>query len=130
MEVPESGAKLECSKHWNTAESSTFGWDFIAATTTIKVIDGVRCRLRMMGLSVDGPTSMFGNAGSVVTNAPKLESTLKKSHNVITYPKVRKAQDAMFVSFTHERGSTHLADVLSEAVPGPRLRDLAAKIMW
>jgi hypothetical protein len=118
------------SKQQNTVESSTFGSEFIAAKTAIEMIEGMRYKLRMMGIPLDGPTSLFGDNESVVTNATKPESTLKKKHNAIAYHRVREAQAAGFVRFTHERGVTNLSDILSKPLPGPRLRELCSKIMW
>jgi hypothetical protein len=118
------------SKRQNTVESSTFGSEFIAAKTAIDMIEGLRYKLRMMGISIDGPTNLFGDNMSVVINATYVESPLKKKHNAIAYHRVREAIASGFVRLAHEPGETNLADILSKPLPGPRLRILSRMIMF
>ena len=55
------------SKRQNTVESSTFGSNFVAMrTTTIKMIEGLRYKLRMMGVGIDGPCNVFCDNNAVV----------------------------------------------------------------
>jgi Reverse transcriptase (RNA-dependent DNA polymerase) len=118
------------SKRQNTVESSTFGSEFIAAKTAVDMVEGLRYKLRMLGIPIDGPTDLFGDNESVVKNATRAESTLKKKHNAIAYHRVREAQAAGFIRFAHESGTTNLADILTKPVPGPRKRYLSELIMW
>jgi hypothetical protein len=75
------------SKRQNTVEASTFGSEFIAAKTAVEMVEG----LRMMGFPLLGPTSVFCDNQSVVTNASQPESTLSKKHNSIAYHRVCEA---------------------------------------
>ena len=80
------------------------------------MIEGLRYKLRMMGIQVDGPTNAFCDNKSVVKNSTKPESTLKKKHNAIAYHQVRKAQAAagLVRIANKEGGETNLlADVLT-----------------
>jgi hypothetical protein len=56
------------SKRQNTVETNTFGSEFVAAEVAVAMIEGLRYKLRMMGIEVDGPTSMFCDNEAVVTN--------------------------------------------------------------
>jgi hypothetical protein len=57
------------SKRQNTVESSTFGSEFVAAKTSIEMVEGLRYKLRMMGVAIDGATSVFCDNASVVQNS-------------------------------------------------------------
>jgi hypothetical protein len=118
------------SKRQNTVESSTFGSEFIAAKTVVDMIEGLRYKLRMLGITIDGPTNLFGDNQSVVVSATRALSTLKKKHNAIAYHRVRESLGAGFVRFAHEPGVTNVADILSKPVPGPRKKALSKRIMW
>jgi hypothetical protein len=118
------------SKRQNTVESSTFGSEFVAMKTAVEQIEGLRYKLRMMGIEVDGPTNVFCDNESVVMNTTRPESTLKKKHNAIAYHRTREAQAAGIIRIAKEDGETNLADLFTKLVPGPRLRDLAGKILW
>jgi len=54
------------SKRQNTVESATFGSEFIALKTAIDQIDGLRYKLRMFGIPLDGPTKVFCDNDAVV----------------------------------------------------------------
>ena len=91
------------SKRQNTVEASTFGSEFIAAKIAVETIEGLRYKLRMMGVQVEGPTNVFCDNESVVKNLTKPESTLKKKHNAIAYHRgVREAQAAGIVRIAKE----------------------------
>jgi hypothetical protein len=63
----------------------------------IDMIEGLRYKLRMMGIPLTGPTSVLCDNESVVRNATAPESTLKKRHNAIAYHKAREVQAAGFI---------------------------------
>jgi hypothetical protein len=118
------------SKRQNTVEALTFGSEFIAAKFAVEMIEGLRYKLRMMGVQVDGPTNVFCDNESVVKNSTRPESTLKKKHNMIANHRVRKAQAAGVVRIAKEDGETNLADILTKCLPGPRLRQLSSRVLW
>jgi len=94
------------------------------------MVEGLRYKLRMMGVEVDGPTNVFCDNEAVVKNTTKPESTLKKKHNAIAYHRVRESQAAGVIRIAKEDGETNLADILTKCLPGPRLRLLSGCIMW
>jgi hypothetical protein len=65
--------------------------------TAIDMIEGLRYKLRMMGIPLIGPTSVVCDNESVVRNSTAPESTLKKRHNAIAYHRAREAQTAGFI---------------------------------
>ena len=86
------------SKRQNTVESSSFGSEFIALRIATEMIESLRYKLRMFGVNVEGPTSIFCDNKSVVTNSSIPTSMLNKKHNSICYHKVRE---------THAEGGLH-----------------------
>ena len=118
------------SKRQNTVESSTFGSEFLAMRQATDMIEGLRYKLRMMGIPVDGATNVFCDNESVVKNCSMAESTLKKKHNAISYHRVREAQASSMIRVAHEPGKKNVADILTKSVPGPTLRELIKRILW
>ena len=118
------------SKRQNTVESSTFGSEFIAMKTAIEMSEGLRYKLRMFGVAIDGPANIFCDNDSVVKNSTRPESTLKKKHNAIAYHRVREALAAGTARIAKEDGETNLADILTKLLPGPRLKLLISRILW
>jgi hypothetical protein len=117
------------SKRQNTVETSTFGSEYVAARIAVEMIEGLRYKLRMMGVEVDGPTTVLCDNQSVVQNSSRPESTLQKKHNAVAYHRVREAQAAKIISIVKEDGETNLADLFTKLLPGPRLRKLASTIL-
>ena len=81
--------------------------------TAIEMLEGMRYKLRMMGVEIQGPTNVFCDNDSVVKNAANPESTLKKRHNAIAYHRVRESIAAKTVRVAKEPGVTNLADILT-----------------
>lgn len=118
------------SKRQNTVEASTFGSEFIAMRIAIEMIEGLRYKLRMMGIEVEGPTNVYCDNDGVVKNSTRPESTLKKKHQAISYHRTREAQAANVVRIAKEDGATNLADIFTKLLAGPRLRELSGAILW
>ena len=102
------------SKRQNTIESSTFGSEFVALKIAAEMNDALRYKLRMFGVEVDGPTNVFCDNQSVVTNVTNPESTLTKKHNAIAYHKVRECVAAQAMRVLHEKGKENCSDVLTK----------------
>jgi hypothetical protein len=118
------------SKRQNTVETSTFGSEFCAMKTAIDMVEGLRYKLRMMGIPMSGPTSVFCDNESVVKNSTAPESTLKKRHNAIAYHRAREAQAAGIIRVAWESGDTQIGDLLTKLMPGPRLKELVGYVLW
>jgi hypothetical protein len=118
------------SKRQNTVETSTFGSEFCAMKTAIDMIEGIRYKLRMMGIPLIGSTAVFCDNQSVVKNSTAPESVLKKRHNAIAYHRAREAQAAGIIRVAWEDGTTNIADLLTKLMPGPRLKELVGYVLW
>jgi hypothetical protein len=66
------------SKRQPTVESSVFGAECIAMKNGIETCRGLRYKLRMMGVTLSGPTYVYGDNMYVVHNTQRPESVLKK----------------------------------------------------
>jgi hypothetical protein len=66
------------SKAQSTIESSTFGSEFVAMHILVDMLESLRYKLRMFGIPIDGPSNVFCDNKSVITNSTILKSTLKK----------------------------------------------------
>ena len=73
------------SKKQTSVETSTFGSEFMALKVGIEMLRGLRYKLRMMGIPLDGHAHVRCDNMSVVSNSSKPESTLKKRSNAVAY---------------------------------------------
>ena len=66
-------------------ESSTLGLEFIVMKTAVEQIKGLQYKLCMMGIPINGPTSVLCDNESVLHNTTMPESALQKKHNTVAY---------------------------------------------
>jgi hypothetical protein len=66
------------SKKQATIETSVFGAEFVTMKHGIEKLRGLRYILCMMGIPLTGPSFIYGDNKSQITNLTKPESTLKK----------------------------------------------------
>jgi hypothetical protein len=72
-------------------ESSTYGTEMVAGRIAVELAIEVRYKLRMLGVPILGPTTLFGDNMSMITSTTVPSSTLKKKHNAIGYHRVCEA---------------------------------------
>ena len=84
---------------------------------------GIRYKLRMMGVPVDGPTYVYGDNMSVIYNTFKPES-LKKKSNSICYHFVREAVAMKECLTTHVPTLFNGADLLTKVLSGKKRREM------
>ena len=99
------------SKRQPTVEASTFGAEFCAMKTAIEMIETLRYKLRMFGVSIDGPANIFCDNEAVYKNTVIPESTLKKKHHPIAYHRCREAVAAGTVRIAKQGTRKNLADL-------------------
>jgi hypothetical protein len=118
------------SKRQNTIESSTFGSEFVSLKIALEMNEGLRYKLRMMGIPVDGPTNCFCDNQSVWRNATVPQSTLSKKHNSVAYHKCREyvAMDTVRIAF--EAGKDNLSDCLTKFLAAPALKKCVQCILF
>ena len=111
------------SKRQPTVETSVFGAEFVAMKNGMEAVRGLRYKLRMMGIPIEGPAFVYGDNMSVVHNTQRPESMLKKKSNSICYHAVRESV-AMGESIT-AHVSTHFnpSDICTKVLPGGNKRD-------
>jgi hypothetical protein len=73
------------SKCQPTVESSVFGAEFVTMKNGTETCRGLCCKLRMMGVTLSGPTYVYGDNMSVVHNTQRPDSVLKKKSKSICY---------------------------------------------
>ena len=118
------------SKKQASVESSTFGSEFIAMKQCCEYLRGLRYKLRMMGIPVNGPAYILGDNKSVLCNTSIPDSTLKKKSQSIAYHFVREgaARDEWRTGYvnTHENE----ADLLTKTLPsGEKRRSFVRRIL-
>ena len=85
-------------------------------------VHGLQYKLRMMGISVNMPTYIFGDNQSVQANTTNLHSTLKKKSSSIAYHFVREGTAKDEWRTTYINTNFNLADMLTKALPGGEKR--------
>jgi hypothetical protein len=105
------------SKKQTSVEISSFGAEFVAMKQCCEYLRGLRYKLRMMGIPVNGPCYICGDNKSVLANTTEPGSTLKKKSQSIAYHFIREgvAKDEWRTSYvsTHENE----ADLLTKQLP-------------
>ena len=112
------------SKRQNSVEASTFGSEFTAMKNAIELIEALRYKLRMFGVSLEGSTNVFSDNGAVCSNTTRPESTLTKKHHSIAYHRSREAVAAGTVRVSKEHTSTNLADIFTKTMAAPKREEL------
>jgi hypothetical protein len=118
------------SKKQATAESSVFGSEFVAIKPPFEDLRGLRYKLRMKGVPLEGPTFIYGDNMSVINNSSKPESTLKKKSNSICYHAVREAVAMGECGVGHIRTHYNFADLLTKMLSGIVRRRLVHGILY
>jgi hypothetical protein len=112
------------SKRQTSVETSSFGSEFIAMKLCCDYIRGLHYKLKMMRISVNEPTFVFGDNQSVLANVSRPHSVLKKKSSSIAYHFVREgvAKDEWRTTYLN----THLnpSDMLTKSLPGGEKRTL------
>ena len=107
------------SKKQNSIETSSFGSEFTALKVCVELCEGLRYKLRMMGVPLDGPSVIKADNQSVINNSSIPESVLKKKSNSIAYHYVRERAAMGVCHVSYEPTDTNLADALTKIQAGP-----------
>jgi hypothetical protein len=117
------------SKQQATIETSVFGADFVAMKHGIKMLRGLRYKILMMGIPLSGPTYIYGDNKSQVTNSSRPELTLKKTCNSICYHAICESVAMDETLLTHIRTGENLADFLTKTTSGANRRKLVSDVV-
>ena len=80
--------------------------------------DGLRYKLRMMGVPIEGPTNVYCDNNTVVSNSSLAESTLKKEYLSVSYHKTRECGAKGAVRIGYASSDTNLADTCTKVLTG------------
>ena len=93
------------------------------------MIEGLRYKLRMFGVPIDGPTNIFWDNQSVINNASVPELPLKKKHVAICYHRVREACASGLIRIAKEDTKTNLADLFTKTLEREKHKLLVEMIL-
>ena len=110
------------SKKQLTIENSVFVAKFVAMKHGNKKFQGLRYTCRMMGSPLSGPSYVYGDNKSAITNSKRPESTLKKKSNSICYHAIRESVAMGESLLTHVGTRDNLADLLTKPIFGSKRR--------
>jgi hypothetical protein len=117
------------SKKQATIETSVFGAEFVAMKHGIETLRGLRYKVRMMGIPLTGPSYIYGDNKSQVTNSSRPESTLKKKCNSICYHAIRESVAMGESLITHIKTDDNLSDFLTKTTSGAKRRKLVSGVV-
>ena len=117
------------SKKQATLETSVFGAEFVAMKHGIETVRGLRYKLRMMGVPIDGPTLVYGDNMSVVHNSQKPDSTLKKKSQELCFHAVRESVAMGESITTHMSTKENPADIATKCTSGYTRKHLVGKLL-
>jgi hypothetical protein len=95
----------------------------------MEMLRGLRYKIHMMGIPLSGPTYIYGDSKSQVTNSSRPESTLKKKCNPICYHAIRESVAMGETLLTHIRTGESLADFLTKTTSGTKRRKLVSGVV-
>ena len=105
------------SKKQSTVESSTFGSEMVALKLATEKIIGLRYKLRMMGVPIEGPANVFCDNDSVAKSSTNPEATLSKKNVSIAYHKCRESFAAGIMNIYFQYSEDNLADLFTKVLP-------------
>jgi hypothetical protein len=118
------------SKKQSCIETSTFGSEFMGLKTATDLVKGLRYKLRMMGVPIEGPTHIRVDNMSVVNNTTLPASMLKKKSNSIAYHFVRENVASGTIKIAYEPSESNLADMLTKVQVGPIRKRLSDMVLF
>ena len=118
------------SKRQNMIKASTFGSEIVALKNAVELIEGLRYKLRMFGIPIDGPANLYCDNKAVTKNCSIPELTLKKKDNSIVYHHIREAVAAGTLWIAKEDSETKLADVFTKLMVATKRAPLFDKFMY
>ena len=121
---------ISYSKRQNSVECSTYGSELVAMRQAIDLVRGLRYKLRMFGIPIEGPSDVFCDNESVFKNVSRPESTLSKKQHSISYHSCREAVASKVVRIAKENTMTNLADIFTKTMNMPKRESLLNKFMY
>ena len=102
------------TKKQGRIETITFASEFITMKQCCEYTRGLRYKIRMMGIGVDGTAHIFGDNKSVLVNSSIPTSVLKKKSNSIAFNFVREGCAANEWRVAYVNTHDNVADLLTK----------------
>ena len=118
------------SKRQPSVETSTFGAEFCTLKVGVELVEGLRYKLRMFGVPIDGAVNTYCDNEAVYQNTVIPESTLKKKHHSIAYHRCREAVTAKTIRVAKQRTEKNLADVFTKVMKSTRRNFLLERFTY
>ena len=118
------------SKKQTSVEILSFGSKFMAMKYCTEHIRGLRFKLRMMGVKINGPAFVYEDNQSVLANTTGPDLLLKKKSNSITFHFVRKgtARDEWRTAYI--KTNKYTSDMLTKPLPsGEKRRKFGGRLL-
>ncbi len=107
-------------KHQATIKTGVFGTEFVAMKTRDNMLRGLRYKLRMMGVAMDGAKHIYGYNMSIIKNTSKPESTLNKKCYAVCYHALRESVAMGETLMAHTPGVKNPADLMTKVLLGSK----------
>ena len=101
------------SRRQNTAEASIFGAEFVAMRTMYEMLLGLRYKLLMFGIPIDGPRNTFYNE-EVTKSSINPHATLKEKKIFIALHQAREAVAGIIALIFYEKTKSNHADFFTK----------------
>jgi hypothetical protein len=118
------------TKKQGSIETSSFGSELSAMKTAVEMIEGLRYKLRMMGVPLDGSAFVKADNMSVVHNCGTPQSMLKKKSNSIAYHYVRERCAAGVCNVSYIPTADNLSDLLTKSVNAQVRKGLSEQVLF
>ena len=118
------------SKRQNSVETSTFGSEFTAMKQAVELVKALRYKLRMFGVPIDGPASVYCDNEAVYKNVSAPASVLNKKMHAISYHYCREAVASGTIQVAKEDTDTNLSDLFTKVLTRQRREYLLDKFVY
>ena len=119
------------SKRQSTIKTSVFGAELVAMKLGIERLRGICYKLRMMDVPLTGPSYVYGDNKSAITNSSTPELTfLSKKNNAICYHAIQESVAMGESLLTHIPTGDNHADLLTKVTSGVKHKRLVSGILY
>ena len=118
------------SKKQNSVETSTFGSEFTACKQAVELVKGLRYKLRMFGIPIEGPASLYCDNEAVYKNVAIPTSVLNKKMHGISYHFCREAVASGTCRIAKEDTLTNLSDLFTKVMSAAKRDTLLDRFMY
>ena len=98
--------------------------------TGLEMIEGLRYKLRMLGVPIDGPANVYCDNEAVYKNTSIPESVLKKKHHSIAYHRCREAVAGGTMRIAKQGTEKNLADLFTKILTVTRRNFLLERFTY